>query len=100
MSLTDFLLIFAAAFGAGLIIVNESLGVIGFVIAHASASAFFVGVLTIPGLLGLADFALTNAILTQAVVIVFRAQFPFALLSSFLGCVLGRFLGEKLDLFE
>ena len=96
----DWAFIFAIGLGAGLVLKDERVGIIGFVVVHIIASAFFIGVLTVPGLLGLADPALTNAIIIQAIVIVFRAQFPFALLSSFLGCVGGRFLGEKLDTLD
>ncbi len=97
---TDLVFIFATAVGAGLVLNDERLVVTGFIVAHVFSTILFVIVLAEPVILGIADPFFADTITSLALVIAFSFQFPFALLLSLSGCVLGAYFAAKLKISE
>ena len=95
---SDFGLFFIAAVGAGLVLDDERLLVVGFMVVHFLSTMFFVISLTAPGLLGLTGPAMSDSMLNMSIVIAFKFQFPVAVLLSLLGSGTGAFIGDKLRL--
>jgi hypothetical protein len=87
---------FLAAVGAGAVINDERLGILGFIFVHAGATALFLLALLAPFFFGVTDPSLFNTVLTQSLVIAVKSQFPFVLFFSFAGALLGLFFGSKL----
>lgn len=97
MNLPDFTLILVAAIGAGVLLENEKLVAIGFIIVHVIASVLLAVSLTLPVLLNLTYPAFADIIVTLSILTVFALQFPVTILLSMMGCFLGAFLGSRLE---
>jgi len=92
----DLVFFFMAAVGAGIAVSDDRVALVGFIPAHVGASLMFIAVLILPTLLGLADVAFLNIILTNAIAIAFASQIPFAAVLSFIGAPIGVYIGNKL----
>ena len=79
-----------------MVIWDERVGILGFLFAHAVATTLFLVVLFVPIWFGAVTEALTNTVLAQAVVLAALYQFPFGLFFSFIGGIIGLWLGSKL----
>lgn len=97
-NLSDLTLFFVVAFGAGAVMEDERIVVVGFVLVHLLSTIFFLTSLTAPTLLGLTEASLSDAIVNLSVVIAFRSQFPLAFIVSFIGCSVGFFFRGKLGI--
>jgi len=95
-SLTDLALIFTAAAGASIAFASEKTAIVGFLFVHLLSSVFFILALAVPSLLGLEGPVLSDILLVRSIVIVFRYDFPFAIITSLLGSVFGLYLESKL----
>lgn len=92
----DLALVFAAAIGAGLLLEDLRVVLVGFVIVHVLATGVFIGFLTAPVYLGLTDPVLSDTIISLSIIIAFWIQIPLALILSLSGSVVGFALGSKL----
>ncbi len=93
----DFVLIFAAGVGAGLVFVDERVGLVGFLPAHLLGTVVFVSFLQVPVFLGVGDPVIADTILSRSLVLSIAYQFPFAVILSFVGCMIGTLLSGKLE---
>jgi hypothetical protein len=84
----DFLVLFGAGLGAGLVLVDERVGLVGFLGAHLLGTGIFIGLLQAPvGVIG--DPVLTDTVVSRALVLALSFEFPFGIVISFIGCMLG-----------
>ncbi len=95
-SLTDLVLIFTAAAGASTALASEKTAIVGFLFVHLLSTIFFILALALPSLLGLESPVLSDILLVRSLVIAFRYEFPFAIITSLLGSVFGLYLESKL----
>ncbi len=93
-------MIFGAAVGAGIAFNDDRLGFIGFLPAHLGASILFVVVALTPSYVGLIDPVMLDTVLDRVIIIALKSQFPFAIFFSFIGSVLGLYLGGKLSQYR
>ena len=92
----DWILVFLIAVGAGVLISDERVAVLGFLLAHSVATGVFVVALILPPVLAGADEAVTSLVLSQSVVLAFNYQFPFSIFFSFIGTFIGLYIGSKI----
>jgi len=90
-------LMFLAAIGGGAAMTDERIAMLGFLIVHVFASVLFITALVTPSLLGLTGTGLFNVILSQGIILAITYQFPFAILLSLVGSILGLYVGGKID---
>jgi len=76
---------------------DERIAMLGFLIVHVFASVLFITALVTPSLLGLTGTGLFNVILSQGIILAITYQFPFAILLSLVGSILGLYVGGKID---
>lgn len=96
-TLLDFGLVSVAAAGATMGMNDERVALLGFVPTHLLATVFFIISTITPSLLGLTSTVVFDAILQRTVAVAFRYQFPFVLMLSFFGGLIGMFFGGKLS---
>jgi len=92
-SVFDWGLFFAAAVGAGMTILDERVGYVGFILVHVLASILFFTFIVGPVFLGLTGPQASVEIVNRALVIDFRSQFPLPIFFSLIGSFLGVYLG-------
>jgi len=92
----DWVIMTVIAIGAGAVIWEERVSVLGFVLAHIIATMIFITALVLPPLLAGADVAILSLVLAQAVSLTFNYEFPFSIFFSFLGTFVGMYIGGKL----
>jgi hypothetical protein len=92
----DLVVIFAAGLGAGLVLVDERVGLVGFLAAHLIGTAIFLGLLQAPAVL-LGDPALADSVLSGGLVMALTYEFPFGIVLSFVGCMLGVLSKDRLE---
>lgn len=95
----DLLFLFAAALTAGLVILDERVGLVGFIPAHLIGTIVFLAVLQIP-VSGLGDPFLSDAVLSRSLVLALRYQFPYQPILSLVGCAIGVFFRDRLGFAE
>ena len=92
----DLVLILVAAVGGGIAMSDERVAILGFLIVHIGASTAFVIALVTPSLMGFTDPSVFSVIISQAIILAFKYQFPFALFFTLMGSLLGLLIGGKL----
>ena len=93
----DYGVFFAAAFAAGMIILDERISYLGFVVVHIVASFLFFAYVAGPIVAGLAGPQSVGELANRTVVIDVRSQFPFPVFFSLIGSFLGRYFGRLID---
>ena len=99
-SFVDLGLIFAAAVGAGMTLIDVRVAVIGFIIVHVVSSAFFFIAILLPALSVQTDPVLVQTLTNRSVVLTFREEFPFPVFFSLAGSGVGLYFGGKVDSFR
>ncbi len=93
----DLVLMLAAGLGAGLVLSDERVGLVGFLASNLLGIVIFVSFLQIPVFLGLGDPVIADTMLGRSLVLALGYEFPFSLILSFFGCVLGIFFKGRLE---
>ena len=92
----DWIRVFLIAVGGGILISDERVAVLGFLLAHVVSTGIFLVALTLPPVLAGADVAVTSLVLSQSAILAFNYQFPFSIFFSFIGTFIGLYIGSKI----
>lgn len=92
----DLGLVFLAGLGAGMTIRDTRIGVVGFLLAHVTATGIFFIAVILPPLTGATNSVLLDTFIVKAILLGILYSFPIALFLSLVGSLFGMFIGGKI----